>query len=242
MKKKPKTTGGRCAILARVSTEEQHLDAQVPALRAEAERRGLTVPHVVEDVGSGRKMNEREGLRRVLELVEARAIDVLLVAELTRVGRSVAGLASVVAKLTARGVTLISLRESVDLSTPAGRMFVHVLAAVAEFEVECLRERTSAGVAAAKARGRAVGQAPYGTRWRRSEEEDAPAVLEPVAHELQALRKAREVHAECGRWDETAARLSDLGMKTRWGRSWIAWKLARACRNPRALAFMGDAA
>lgn len=227
----------RCAILARVSTAEQHLDAQVPMLRQEAERRGLDVVGVLEDVGSGRKMAEREGLRRVLELADQGAIDVLLVAELTRVGRSVAGLARVVEHLRARGVSLISLRESIDLSTPAGRMFVHVLAAVAEFEVECLRERTVAGVSAAKARGRAVGKAPYGTRWRRGKG-DVPAVLEPVPEELAVVRRALDLHAQLGRWDETAAALTDEGHRTRGGGTWIAWKLARACRRARVLAFL----
>lgn len=102
MSTKPRTKRGpagevarpRCAILARVSTAEQHLDAQVPMLQAEAERRGFDVVALIEDVGSGRKMDEREGLRRVLELADARAIDVLLVAELSRVGRSVASLSA----------------------------------------------------------------------------------------------------------------------------------------------------
>jgi DNA invertase Pin-like site-specific DNA recombinase len=235
----------RCAILARVSTDEQHLDAQVPMLRAEAERRAFDVVAVVEDTGSGRKMDEREGLRRVLELVEARAIDVLLVAELTRVGRSVKGLATVIAKLTARDVSLVSVRESIDLSTPSGRLLVHMLSAIAQFEVECLGERTAAGLRAAAARGAAVGSAPYGSRWERLPDgaaDDAPraqvARLVPVREELSTLRRALALHAAGMKWLAVTARINSEGGRTRSGRPWHRSALHAAARNPRVRPFL----
>jgi DNA invertase Pin-like site-specific DNA recombinase len=112
------------------------------------------------------------------------------------------------------------------------------LAALVEFEAVRHRRRTSAGLAAAKRRGRAVGQAPYGTKWRLSAEPDGRAALESVEGELRILRRALALHDHLGRWDQTAARLTDEGHRTRHGKAWIAWKLARACRNPRALAFL----
>ncbi|MCE9636558.1 MAG: recombinase family protein [Planctomycetes bacterium] len=74
---------------------------------------------------------ERAGLRRVLELADARAVDVLLVAELSRIGWSLSGLANVVERLSARGVGIVSLRESFDLTSPMGRMVVGILSVLA---------------------------------------------------------------------------------------------------------------
>lgn len=238
-RRKPTAATGRprCVILARVSTEAQHLDVQVVALREEAARRGFDLVEVVEDVGSGRRMGERAGLARVLELADARAIDVLLVAELSRVGRSVSGLAATIERLVARDVRLISLRGDLDVSSATGRLLVHVLGAVAAFEVDLLSERTSAGVAAAKLRGRAVGQAPYGLRWRLGED-GAPADLEPVADELATLRRAVVLREAFGRWDLATDALNAEGLLGRTGKPWRANHLSAACRNPRVVAFL----
>jgi DNA invertase Pin-like site-specific DNA recombinase len=130
------------------------------------------------------------------------------------------------------------------------------IAAVAEFEAARRSQRTAAGVAAAKRRGRAVGQAPYGTRWvgpdggrpratideRTGKRRTHRAHLVAVSEELAVLRRALDVYAKCGRWDLTAAALAAEGLRPRRGAKWIAWKLARACRNPRALAFLEDRA
>lgn len=227
----------RCAILCRVSTEAQHLDVQRSALLAEAQRRGFAVVEVVEDVGSGRKMEERAGLRRVLELADARAIDVLLVAELSRLGRSIRGLAEAIDRLSARGVSLISLRGDLDVSSATGRFLVHILAAVAQFEAELLGERTSAGLDAAKARGRAVGQAPYGARWRLGSD-DAPAALEPVESELETLRRALALRTALGTWDAATAALNAEGRFGRRGKPWHRQTLASAAGNARVRPFL----
>ena len=84
----------RAALLARVSTDRQHLDAQVAQLRREAARRGFDIVREETHVGTGRSV-ARPGLARVLAMAEAGEIDVILVAELSRIGRSLAGVASV---------------------------------------------------------------------------------------------------------------------------------------------------
>ncbi|MCE9635902.1 MAG: recombinase family protein [Planctomycetes bacterium] len=93
-------------------------------------------------------MAERAGRRRVLELADPRAAEVLLVAELSRIGRSLSGLANVVERLSARGVGIVSLRESFDRTSPMGRMIVGILAVLAQFEADVLTERTIAGLVA----------------------------------------------------------------------------------------------
>ena len=136
---------------ARVSTQDQNLDLQRDALRqAGCEK-------VITDTASGAKA-ARPGLDKVRELL--RAGDTLVVWRLDRLGRSLKDLIASVAWLEEQGVALVSLQETIDTSTPAGRLTFHLFGALAEFERNLIRERTQAGLTAARARGRRGG-APY---------------------------------------------------------------------------------
>jgi DNA invertase Pin-like site-specific DNA recombinase len=134
---------------ARVSTPEQRLDLQRDALvKAGCER-------VFEDVASGAQA-ERPGLAAALAFV--RPGDTLAVWRLDRLGRSLPHLIEAVTALRERGVGFRSLQESLDTTTSGGKLVFHVFAALAEFERDLIRERTSAGLAAARARGRRGGR------------------------------------------------------------------------------------
>ncbi len=134
---------------ARVSTHEQNLDLQRDALaRAGCER-------VVEDVASGRRA-QRPGLDQVRDLL--RPGDVLVVWRLDRLGRSLRHLIELMAELEGRGVGFQSLQEAIDTTSPGGRLVFHVVGALAEFERNLIRDRTRAGLDAARARGRKGGR------------------------------------------------------------------------------------
>ena len=134
---------------ARVSTEDQKLDLQHDALRAAGCER--TFDEKVS--GAGARLPERE------EMLEyARPGDIVVTWRLDRLGRSLRDLVTVVHTLNERGVGLRSLRESIDTTTAAGRLTFHVFAALAQFEAETARERTRAGLAAARARGTKLGR------------------------------------------------------------------------------------
>ncbi len=136
---------------ARVSTLEQNLDLQKDALaRAGCEQ-------TFEDRESGAK-TERPGLARALEAL--RPGDTLVVWKLDRLGRSLKHLVETVQNLNERGVGFKSLQESIDTTTSGGKLVFHVFAALAEFERDIIRERTQAGLAAARARGRQGGRPP----------------------------------------------------------------------------------
>ena len=139
---------------ARVSTDGQDLALQIDAL----EQAGAT--RIFEDVASGAKA-DRPGLEQALDYL--REGDVLAVWRLDRLGRSLPHLVSTVAALEARGVGFRSLTESIDTSTANGRLVFHVFAALADFERELTRERTAAGLASARARGRIGGRRPVMT-------------------------------------------------------------------------------
>jgi DNA invertase Pin-like site-specific DNA recombinase len=136
---------------ARVSTIDQNPDLQHDALT------GAGCARVFTDTASG-ALDKRPRLDALLDYL--RSGDVLVVWRLDRLGRSVRHLTETVNMLAERGVGFRSLTEGIDTTTPAGKLVFHIFAALAEFEREIIRERTNAGLAAARARGRKGGRRP----------------------------------------------------------------------------------
>ena len=136
---------------SRVSTVDQTAQLQADALEAAG------CVEVFTDTASGTR-SDRPQLVAALNYL--RPGDVLCVWRLDRLGRSLKHLVEVVTDLHARGVEFRSLQESIDTSTPSGRLTFHLFAALAEFERDLIRERTVAGLAAARARGRVGGRKP----------------------------------------------------------------------------------
>ncbi len=134
---------------ARVSTQDQQLSLQLDAL----EQAGCE--KVFSDTVSGAQA-ARPGLEQALSHV--REGDTLVVWRLDRLGRSLRDLIETVRMLSGRGVGLKSLKESLDTTTSGGKLVFHVFGALAEFERDLVRERTNAGLAAARARGRKGGR------------------------------------------------------------------------------------
>ena len=134
---------------ARVSTVDQTLALQEDALRSAG------CEKLFNDVISG-ATTDRPGLSEALEY--ARAGDVLVVWKLDRLGRSLAHLIEVVQSLQKKDIGFRSLQEQMDTTTPGGQLIFHIFGALAEFERALIRERTTAGLAAARARGRVGGR------------------------------------------------------------------------------------
>lgn len=134
---------------ARVSTGEQNLDMQLDALKkAGCEK-------VFSDELSGAK-SERPGLTEAFKFV--RTGDTLVVWRLDRLGRSLRDLLTRVEELRQREIGFKSLHENIDTTSPAGKLQFHIFSALAEFERDLIRERTMAGLRAARARGRKGGR------------------------------------------------------------------------------------
>src|SRR5882762_11181785 len=133
----------------RVSKQEQHEALQIDALKeAGCEKWFL-------DKITGSKA-ERKGLDEALAYL--RPGDTLVVWKLDRAGRSLSHLIELLKGLKERGIEFISLTEQIDTTTPGGKLIFHLMGALAEFERELIRERTNAGLAAARARGRVGGR------------------------------------------------------------------------------------
>ncbi|MGA8473571.1 MAG: recombinase family protein [Candidatus Cybelea sp.] len=167
---------------ARVSTGEQTLDAQKDALRAA----GCT--RIFSDVASGAK-TDRAGLETALAALQPG--DTLVVARLDRLGRSMPHLVATVHELAARGVGFRSLAESIDTTSAAGRLVLHIFASLADFERELIRERTKDALAAKKRRGEPVGRRPAFNSSRLQAAQEMLASGYGAAHIARVLKVGR---------------------------------------------------
>jgi DNA invertase Pin-like site-specific DNA recombinase len=147
----------RAAVYARVSTTEQTPENQLQVLRAFAGARGWTVTEFVDHGVSGAK-DRRPALDAMLAAVRARKVDVVVIVKLDRLARSTRHLVTLVAELEALGVDLVVLDQAIDTTTPAGRLLFHMLAAIAEFERDLIRDRVLAGLRRARAEGKHLGR------------------------------------------------------------------------------------
>ena len=145
-------------IYARVSTKDQNCQRQINDLHEFASRAGYNVVDVFQEKMSGSK-NDRAERAKVMKLAQARKIDVVLVTELSRWGRSTQDLLATMHELQAKNVSVVALSGmTMDLSTPSGKLMATVLAGVAEFERELIQERVRSGIANRKAAGGTVGR------------------------------------------------------------------------------------
>ena len=147
-------------------------------MSAFAARAGYKVVGVFRETGSGARADRTEQ-RKVLALAQRREIDAVLVTELSRWGRSTLDLLHTLRELEARRVSVIAMSGlTFDLLTPHGRMLATVVAGIAEFERDLIRERVRSGMAAARARGKRLGRQPG---QRPKSDRLAPKVLALVA-------------------------------------------------------------
>src|SRR5882672_6602433 len=154
---------------ARVSTDRQagqgvSLDAQTAKIRAMATVQGAELLDVVVDGGESAKSMNRAGLQRVLDLVRDGKVESVIVAKLDRLTRSVKDLCELLELFEKRRVALVSVAESLDTSTAAGRMVITIMGAVSQWEREAIGERTRDALRHKRANGERVGNVHYGYR------------------------------------------------------------------------------
>jgi DNA invertase Pin-like site-specific DNA recombinase len=147
----------RAAIYARVSTFEQEPENQLQELRRYVEARGWTGQEYVDRGVSGAK-DRRPALDQLLTDAKRRRFDVLVCWRLDRLGRNLRHLVTMLEDLQALGIAFVSMGEGIDCTTPAGKLQLHILAALAEFERERIRERVKAGLQRAKGQGKRLGR------------------------------------------------------------------------------------
>ena len=146
----------RLALYARVSTADQHSEAP---LRAYAKRRGVEALEFVDEGISGRR-SSRAALDEMMRAVRRREVLAVVVVRLDRLARSLAHMAQLGEELQSLGVELVSLSEGIDTTSTMGRALFGICGVFAQLEADLVRERTVAGMAAARRRGKRIGGQP----------------------------------------------------------------------------------
>ena len=147
----------KVAIYARVSTHDQTAENQLLELRRYVEARGWTAVEYVDQGVSGAK-DRRPALDQLLTDAKRRRFDVVVCWRLDRLGRNLKHLITLLDELQSLGVAFVSLAEGIDATTPAGKLQMHILGAIAEFERGRIVERVRAGLARARAQGKRLGR------------------------------------------------------------------------------------
>jgi putative DNA-invertase from lambdoid prophage Rac len=149
-----------CAIYARASTELQSCGLQLRELREYAQRRGWQVTDEFVDKGISGSKTSRPALDRLMASARLRRFDAVLTWKIDRWGRSVVDSIRSIQELVSLGIRFIAVTENIDTdeSNPMSRFFLHVISAFVEMEVSLIRERTIAGVRAARANGKTLGR------------------------------------------------------------------------------------
>ena len=146
------------AIYARVSTDKQKVEMQVVELKTYVKRRGFKAGQVYIDQGYTGGNIQRPAFGRMMEDAHKRSFDVLIVWKLDRLSRSLKDLITTLETLGSLGIDFISYDNSLDTSTPTGKLVFHVVGSVAEFERDIIRERVRAGLANARRNGKQLGR------------------------------------------------------------------------------------
>jgi len=219
----------RAVGYVRVSTPGQvehgvSLEAQIEKIRAMATVQGAELIEIISD-GESAKSLDRPGMQRVLEMVRARNIDMVIIAKLDRLTRSVRDLADLLELFQRRGVSLVSVAEALDTGSAAGRLLLNIMVSVSQWEREAIGERTRDAMAHKRAKNEWNGNAPYG--YRVSEDQKH---VEPHEPEQKVLRRIRQMRRRGSSLRQIAAKLTRDGIRTRSGGSWRHEYVARVLR------------
>jgi len=204
----------------RVSTEKQadfgvSIDAQFEKVRAMAVVQGAELAEVIVDAGESAKSLNRPGMARLMALVDAGAVDTVIIAKLDRLTRSVADLAELLKRFERRGVSLVSVADSLDTRSAAGRLVLNIMVSVSQWEREAIGERTRDAMGHKRANGERVGTVPFGSRVA------ADGVhLEADPAEQGILARIRELNVAGFSTRRIADELNRQGLKTRRGTEW----------------------
>ena len=202
---------------ARVSTRDQaesgaSLASQRQKIEAYATMHDLDLIEIIEYGGYSAKSLDRPGMARLLKLIHRKAIDVVVVAKLDRITRSVRDLGELVELFKRSGVEFASVADHIDTSTAAGRLVLNVMGSVSQWEREAIGERTSEALAAMRANGRRISRhPPYGYR-------DNGSGWVPDEAEQRGVGLMVELRGQGLSLRRIAAELERQGIRSRGGR------------------------
>jgi len=221
----------------RVSTDKQaergvSLEAQAEKIRAMAVVHGTELAEIIVDGGESAKSLNRPGMARLLAMIDAGEVKTVIIAKLDRLTRSVKDLCTLLERLERRGVALVSVAESLDTGSAAGRLVLNIMTAVSQWEREAIGERTRDAMRHKRSNGERVGNIPYGYRLAADGKhlEDDPGE-QTVLAEIQRLRGAGVTLRGI------AVALNKQALLTRRGTAWRLESVARILKPGTAAKF-----
>lgn len=223
----------------RVSTEGQaeegiSLDAQQEKIVQYAETYDLQLVGVFVDAGLSAKNLEREGLQDALRYLKKKRADGLVVVKLDRLTRSVRDLGELIESYFGKdGAQLISINERLDTSSPAGRLMLHILGSVSQWEREAIGERTRDALAHLRDQGVQLGGTPLGMERLEDVDADGRRILRPARAEQATVKRILALHARGLSLREIAADLAENHHQTKRGGRWQAQTISNVIQRAR---------
>ena len=215
---------------ARVSTDKQaesgvSLEAQAEKIRAMTVVHGAELVDIIVDGGESAKSLQRPGMERLLALVDGKKVEAVIIAKLDRLTRSVKDLCTLLERFERRGVALISVAESLDTGSAAGRLVLNIMTAVSQWEREAIGERTREALGHKRRQRQRVGNIAYGYRL------GADGVhVEPDAEEQALIQHIHRLRHAGTTLRGIAAALNHSRLHTRNGSEWRLESVARVLK------------
>lgn len=214
----------------RVSTQEQaesglSLSYQGAKIRSYCEALDIELLDVIADAGFSAKSMNRPAMQDIIKMIERKEVDAVVILKLDRLTRSVKDLGFITELINKTGVALVSVQDSINTSTAAGRLVLNVLGSVAQWERESNGERVKAAMSVKKSAGQLVGSIPYGFDLA-----DDGVTLVENPNEQKALELIRELRAKGLSFRKIANELESRGIETKKGRStWQPKTISNLC-------------
>lgn len=214
----------------RVSTQEQaesglSLSYQGAKIRSYCEALDIELLDVIADAGFSAKSMNRPAMQDIIKMIERKEVDAVVILKLDRLTRSVKDLGFITELINKTGVALVSVQDSINTSTAAGRLVLNVLGSVAQWERESNGERVKAAMSVKKSAGQRVGDVPYGFDLA-----DDGVTLVENPNEQKALELIRELRAKGLSFRKIANELESRGIETKKGRStWQPKTISNLC-------------
>jgi site-specific DNA recombinase len=204
----------------RVSTNRQvvfgvSLEAQAERIRLTAAAQGLDLDDIIVDAGESARNLQRPGMERLLRMMDAGEVQVVIIASLSRLTRSVSDLAVLLERFRRQDVTLISVQESLDTGSASGRLVMNIMCSVSQWEREILSERTRDAMQQKKLNGERVGNIPYGFRLANDGKH-----LQPDMGEQEVVSHIQDMRTMGFTLREIADELNRRKFTTRRGTAW----------------------
>lgn len=221
----------RAIIYTRVSTEEQSregvsLQHQESKCYAQASVHDWEVLGHHQDAGKSAKSLNREGIQEVIQLVKDKQVDTVIIYKLDRLTRSISDLDHLIQMFNKYNVALVSVQDSIDTSTASGRLVLHLLGTVSQWERETIAERTSNALQYKKKQGKKYTRiAPYGFRWTADNELELSDSEQQVIDRIISMREGGRSY----QW--IANQFNKNGVKTRFGRPWNQGTIAKLFKD-----------